>query len=158
MLSDTTYPVTAAPPFELGANHDTDNPPLLDDTCTARGEFGTAAGVTAAEGSDVGPELYWCAATTVNVYAVPFDSPVTTQASSPEVQVHVEPPGDAVTVYVSIAKPPVSGGATHDTVDRPLSNDVAVTDVGAPGARYGTFCVATEPLDPATLDATTVAV
>lgn len=58
----------------------------------------TRAGVTTADAADGGPVAVAFVAVTVNVYAVPLDSPVTVHWSGPEVHVHSWPPGDAVTV------------------------------------------------------------
>jgi hypothetical protein len=52
--------------------------------------------VTAAEGADGAEVPIAFVARTVNVYAVPFASPVTVQPNANTVE-HVRPPGDAVT-------------------------------------------------------------
>ena len=49
------------------------------------------------------------------------------------VVVQVFPPGVDVTAYPVMGRPPVNEGASHDTTDCPLANEVAVTPVGAPG-------------------------
>ena len=46
------------------------------------------------------------------------------------------PPGDAVTVYVWIALPPLDAGAVHDTRAIP-STPLATTPVAAPGGPTG---------------------
>ena len=61
---------------------------------------------------------------------MPGTSPVTTQASGPEDQVQVLPPGVAVTVYPVIGEPPFEAGADHDTSTAALP----ATAVGAIGA------------------------
>ncbi|CAB4963234.1 unannotated protein [freshwater metagenome] len=66
----------------------------------------------------------------MNVYAVPFVSPVTTNGEAPPET--VAPPGDAVTAYEVIAEPPLLTGATNPTVTSPLPR-VPTTNVGAPG-------------------------
>jgi phosphoribosylcarboxyaminoimidazole (NCAIR) mutase len=76
------------------------------------------------------------AATTVNVYEVPFVSPLTAQDRPPPVT-HVAPPGEAVTVYPVIGLPPSEDGAIHMTSAEALPA-VAVTPVGAPGTVAGT--------------------
>jgi hypothetical protein len=71
------------------------------------------AGVTAAEGNEAAEVPTAFVAVTVNVYAVPFASPVTVQLVVADV--HVKFPGDDVTVYNVIAAPPLEAGADHDT-------------------------------------------
>ena len=58
----------------------------------------TIAGVTVLEGVDtlLSPTLF--VATTVNVYAIPFVSPLTVAVRAPLDQLAVWPPGIAVTV------------------------------------------------------------
>ena len=56
----------------------------------------TVPGVTAADAVDADPVPISFVAFTVNVYADPFDSPVTVH-DNVDVE-HVAPPGDAVTV------------------------------------------------------------
>ena len=62
----------------------------------AVGRTTTADGVTAAEAVEATPVPALLVAVTVNVYGVPFVSPVT-QHDKPA-DVHVFPPGDDVTV------------------------------------------------------------
>jgi hypothetical protein len=47
------------------------------------------------------------------------------------------PPGDEVAVYEVIAAPPSDAGAVNETFAVVAPVDVAVTDVGAPGAVVG---------------------
>jgi hypothetical protein len=49
----------------------------------------------------------------------------------------VTPPGDEVAVYEVIAAPPSDAGAVNETFAVVAPVDVAVTDVGAPGAVVG---------------------
>ena len=58
-------------------------------TVTPVGAFGTVDGVTALEAVDSTDVPMPFVATTLNVYAVPFVSPVTVQASAITVDVHV---------------------------------------------------------------------
>jgi hypothetical protein len=46
----------------------------------------------------------------------------------------VIPPGDEVAVYVVIVAPPLETGAVNETLAVVAPVDVAVTEVGAPGA------------------------
>ena len=71
-------------------------------------------GVTAPEAADADPVPTAFVAVTVNVYAVPFDKPVTVALVAPVVDA-VKDPGDDVTVYPVIAVPPLLAGAVHDT-------------------------------------------
>lgn len=90
------YPVIAEPPVDAGAVQ-------VSDTCEspvvpvrAVGAPGTVRGVIADEADDAEPGPAAFVATTVKVYAVPFDNPVTVQPVA--VVVQVAPPGEAVAV------------------------------------------------------------
>ncbi len=96
----------AEPPVAPGALHDTTtspSPATPDGAPGAPGGTGgaePATGVTAADAAEAVPEPATFAAATVNVYAVPFDKPVTVHVvagGEPDVE-HCRPPGDAVTV------------------------------------------------------------
>ena len=63
---------------------------------TPVGTPGTVAGTTAPDAVDAEPVPAAFVAVTVNVYEVPFVRPVTVQLVV--VDVHVDPPGDEVTV------------------------------------------------------------
>ena len=91
-------------------------------------------GVIAADAAEARPVPTTFVAVTVNVYAVPFVSPVTTNGEAPPET--VAPPGDAVTAYEVIAEPPLLTGATNPTVTSPLPR-VPTTNVGAPGTVAG---------------------
>ena len=95
---------------------------------------GAPNGVTGADGADASDVPAAFVAVTVNVYAVPFASPVTVHAVVSVV--HVAPPGCAVTVEDVTALPPSSDGAVHDTSAAPLPA-AAVTPVGADGTVAG---------------------
>jgi len=89
-----------------------------------------ATGVTLFEAADAGPVPIAFVALTVNIYAVPFESPdivIGLDAAEP-----VKPPGVDVAVYEVIALPPFDAGAEKFTVAE-ASPAVAVTPVGAPG-------------------------
>jgi hypothetical protein len=62
--------------------------------------------------------------------------PVTAQEVVVDVQ--VLPSGVDVTVYSVIGLPPVLAGAVHETTERRLPKELAVTEVGAPGTVAGT--------------------
>ena len=86
------YPVIAEPPLEAGAVHVTVAlalPPTPATAVGAPGADGGAVGVTGAEAGEsaLGPTPL--VATTLNVYAVPLVSPVTSQVSGPVVHEHV---------------------------------------------------------------------
>src|SRR5437868_4063301 len=96
-------------------------PPATEATTplgAAGGAGGGAGGVSAAEGADAGPVPTLLVAVTVNVYAVPSVSPVTSTLVTPFV-VAVAPPGLAVTVYPVIAAPPFEAGADQWTLTNP---------------------------------------
>lgn len=91
-------------------------------------------GVTGLDGADEGPVPPELLAVTLNVYAVPFANPVTVQDVPLVVQ--VRPPGNEVTVYVTLPLVPDGAAQLITAVELPA---VAVTAVGAPGR--GTFGV-----------------
>ena len=74
----TTYPVTTEPPFTAGGVHDTVTCPFPRTTPTPDGAPGTVAGVTTPDDTDTSPDPTSLVADTLNVYAVPFESPVIT--------------------------------------------------------------------------------
>src|ERR1019366_1615803 len=90
--------------------------------------------VTALAG-DAGEVPATLVALTVNVYAVPLVRPVSAAWVAPVV-VAVRPPGEAVTVYLVTAEPPLLLGAVQDTAAAALPG-VASTPVGAPGTVLG---------------------
>jgi hypothetical protein len=92
---------------------------------------GGTAGVTEALAADAGLVPIAFVAVTVNVYAVPFDKPVTVNGL--EAPVAVKPPGLDVTVKPVIADPPLFVGALNVTVACALPA-VAPIAVGASGA------------------------
>ena len=91
----TVYNVISLPPLLIGAVHDTVIEESPNCVVAAEGEPGIDAGTTAADVM-AEPEPTAFSATTENVYAVPFVSPLTVQLV-PEVE-HSKPPGEAVTV------------------------------------------------------------
>jgi len=93
------------------------------------------AGTTAPEGADAEPVPALFVAETVNVYEVPFVSPLTVQLVVTVVQ--MKDPGVEVTVYPVIALPPVDAGAIQDTTACAFP-DTADTDLGTPGVVAGT--------------------
>jgi hypothetical protein len=134
--------VTALPPFDDGADHDSDTEPFpaVPDTADgAPGKVAGAAGVTAAEAADSGPVPTALIAATVNVYAVPLVNPVTVNvvAVDPVVTgVCAVPPTYAVTRYPVTALPPFDDGAVHDNATC-VSPAVPDTAVGATGTAAG---------------------
>ena len=88
--------------------------PLVGVATTFMGLPGTVpAGTTAFDAVDAALLPTEFVATAVNVYEVPFVSPVTVQAVVGEVATQVKPPGLEVTVYVFIAAPPLLAGAVQ---------------------------------------------
>ncbi len=86
-------------------------------------------GVTGFDGADEGPVPPESLAVTLNVYAVPFANPVTVQDVPLVVQ--VRPPGDEVTVYVTLPLVPDGAAQLIRAVELPA---VTVTPVGDPGS------------------------
>lgn len=85
-----------APPFEAGGLNAIEACPLPGVTEVTVGVPGTVAGAIEFDGDDAGPVPAALVAVTENVYAVPFDRPVTTIGE--DVPVAVRPPGDEVAV------------------------------------------------------------
>ena len=123
------YPMTADPPSLTGAVQDTTTSALPAVAATPVGAPGTVLGVTAALGSDAGEVPAGLVAVTVNLYEVPFVSPVTVAEAANQEAHAVLPPGEEVIVYPVIAEPPSLTGAVHVT-NPAASPAVAVTAVG----------------------------
>src|ERR1019366_7560314 len=134
-LTVNVYAVMAEPPLLVGAVQDTAALASAALADTALGAPGTVLGVTPALASEAveGPTML--VALTVNLYAVPLVRPVTVALVAPVV-VAVRPPGEAVTVYLVTAEPPLLLGAVQDTAAAALPG-VAATRVGAPGTVFG---------------------
>ena len=94
------------------------------------GEPGLVLGIMMLDGIDGGPSPSAFVAVTVNVYAVPFDRPVTIIGLVAPVA--VKPPGLEVTLY-DVTPPPPVVGAVKLTVACVLPG-TAVAAVGAPGS------------------------
>jgi hypothetical protein len=113
-------------------------------------------GVTAADAVEAAPGPATFVARTANTYDVPLARPSTVQLVAPVV-VQDFPWGSDTTVNPVIGAPPLSAGATQDTVADPLPA-TAETPVAAPGVVRG--ITAPEGTDaaplPAALRATTV--
>jgi hypothetical protein len=94
------YVVTAEPPLDAGSVNATvaDVDPAAA-TAPMVGAPGTVTGVTGADAADTAEVPPAFVAVAVNVYAVPFDRPVTSQVPDSPVTVHAPPAtaGDAVT-------------------------------------------------------------
>ena len=91
----------ADPPSDAGADQLTVACPLSATAATAVGAPGAVAGAvgtTALDATDATLVPTAFVAVTVNVYDVPFVSPVTIAVSAPLAHVAVAPPGLAVTV------------------------------------------------------------
>ena len=94
------YVVTTEPPLDAGSVNATvaDVDPAAA-TAPMVGAPGTVTGVTGADAADTAEVPPAFVAVAVNVYAVPFDRPVTSQDPDSPVTVHAPPAtaGDAVT-------------------------------------------------------------
>ena len=88
--------MTAEPPFEAGADHDTTAEESPNTPATPEGTPGTVAGTTAPDATDAEPVPTRFVAVTVNVYDVPLVSPGTVHEVVADV--HVNEPGDEITV------------------------------------------------------------
>jgi hypothetical protein len=75
------------------------------------------------------------------VYAVPLVKPETTHEVAFAAAVHVNPPGEDVTVKPVSAVPPFTRGAVNETVAAPAVVTAADTDVGVFGTVAGTTAV-----------------
>ena len=101
--------------------------------------------MTTPEGTEAIPAPTAFAAATVNVYEVPFVSPVTVQEVV--AVVHVNPPGEEMTEYEEITLAPLEAGASHTTRTEESPN-VPTTDVGAAGTLATAIGVDGEEADP----------
>jgi hypothetical protein len=72
---------------------------------------------------------------------VPFVKPETTHEVALAAAVHVNPPGDDVTVKPVSEVPPLTRGAVNETVAAPAVVTAAVTEVGAFGTVAGITAV-----------------
>ena len=90
--------MTTDPPFDEGADQVTTTEALPGVTEEMLGAPGTVNGVTGDDAAEAVLLPSDALVTAVNVYAVPFVSPVTTHEVAGAVAVQVAPPGDAVTV------------------------------------------------------------
>ena len=104
-----------SPPFEAGAVQVSDIVCSPGVAVRSVGVPGIVCGVTDPDDAESGPAPPAVAAATVNVYAVPLVSPVTTQLRAPFV-LHVYPPGVEVATYPVMTRPPRSAGALQLTV------------------------------------------
>jgi len=130
----TEYDVTGLPPLEAGGAKLTVDCALPVVAVALVGGPGTVAGVTDGEGLEAGPVPTALVAVTVNVYEVPFVSPVTVIGLDEPVAVMLE--GFEVTEYDVTELPPLEAGGAKLTVACELPA-VAVAPVGAPGAVAG---------------------
>jgi hypothetical protein len=105
------------------------------------GALAAVCGVTDVVADDATELPISFVATTVNVYTVPFVKPETTHEVAFAAAVHVNPPGDDVTVKPVSAAPPLTRGAVNETVAAPAVVTAADTDVGAFGTVAGTTVV-----------------
>jgi hypothetical protein len=94
-------------------------------------------GVTAEEDDEATEFPISLVATTVNVYGVPLVRPVTTHDKAFAAALHVNPPGEDMTVKPVSAAPPLFAGAVTETGAAPAVVTAADIDVGAFGAVAG---------------------
>jgi hypothetical protein len=134
----TVYPVITAPPVLDGTDQETSTDPSPDDALTPEGAPGTVDGTISVEDSDASPIPAAVFARMTKVYAMPLVRPATTQLVVEVVQ--VKDPGEEITVYPVMGRPPVDEGADHETVTWESPNTPA-TSVGASATVAGT----TEP-------------
>ena len=129
-------------------------------TVGVAGRPGTVNGTTTAEATDAGPGPLPFDASTVHVYALPFDNEVTVIGDDDPFLARVVPPFDdtQVAVYPVIAEPP-SNGATNVTRMLPFPAET-VGCAGVSGTAFGTVDAdATDVApSPSTFDANTVQV
>ena len=137
----TVYPVIVDPPLLTGGVNEIVAWPSPAVAVTLVGASGIVEGVTELEALDAVLVPIELVAVTVNVYAVPFVSPVIVRGDEPPVAVN--PPVFEVTVYDVIAEPPLLPGALNVIVAWPFPA-VAFTLVGA----FGTVAGTTELLVP----------
>ena len=130
----TVYVVIDAPPLLLGGVNEIVACPLPDVAVTEVGASGVVAGVTELLLADALLVPTPFVAVTVNVYVVPFVSPVTISGDDPPVAVN--PPVLDVTVYEVIVELPSLAGGVKVIVACPLPR-VAVPIVGASGTVAG---------------------
>jgi hypothetical protein len=134
-VNDTVLGTTGWEKVAVGA---TDVSAPIDDAAgVTLDTVGGAFGVTAFEAADAAPVPVAFVADTVNVYVLPFVSPVTVVDVAGGLPVTVTgvcavEPMNGVTVYLEMALPPVLAGAVQLTAADALLA-VAVTAVGAPG-------------------------
>ena len=131
----TVYDVVVEPSLKPGVNVIVAEP-LPRTAVTLVGASGTLAGVTEFEALDTVLVPIAFVAVTVNVYAVPFDSPVT--VSGEPLPLAVNPPVLEATVYDVIAVPPLFKGGVKVIVACPFPA-VATPIVGASGTPSGTI-------------------
>ena len=140
----TRYEVIGEPFSDAGASQVTLAWVSPRTAVTFCGAPGTPAGVTGAEAVDGSLSPTALVATTVNVYAVPFVNPVTSQVNggvNGEPIVHVAPPtglppSNACTAYEVIGEPLSEVGASQVTLAW-ASPATAVTVTGASGTPAG---------------------
>lgn len=127
------YPLIAAPPFADGAEKFTVTCPSAATAVEIVGALGVVEGVTELVADDEAPAPFALLATTVNVYAVPFVSPLTVMGLA--LPVAIWPP-EEVTVYPVMVEPPLDAGAEKLTLAEAFPA-VALPMVGAPGTVDG---------------------
>jgi hypothetical protein len=145
----TVYPVIDAPPVDDGAVHDTTDWPFAFDVAdTPVGAPGTVDGVAAADAADAALVPTEFVAVTLNVYEMPFWSPVTVHLRPLSFVLHLKLPGVDVTVEFVTAIPPFDV-RFQETVDWLLSLLVAATLLGASGAVLAIACTGASRSDAA---------
>ena len=143
----TLYPVIADPPLLMGANHLTVTEATRSVGGTQAGTPGTPAGVTDADAAEAAEEPTLFVAVAVNVYAVPFARPLTSQDPDAPGTVHVpaeaDDDDDAVTVK-DVGAPPAPAATVTVTLVLPAAT---LGVAGAPGAARDCRLTAGEPAE-----------
>jgi len=113
------YPVTGAPPSELGGSHViveliTSVTAMLDEAFLGE-KIGRKTVDTLTTAGDELPATF--VVVTLNVYNVFTVNPVNVNVLTDAIVVPEKPPGDAVIIYPVTGNPPLEVGAFHETVE-----------------------------------------
>jgi hypothetical protein len=130
----TVYEVIVDPPLFTGALKEIVTSLFPLTAVTFVGALGAVTGVTELLEAEAILVPATLVAVTVNVYAVPFESPVTIRGDEPPVAVC---PRFEVTVYEVIVDPPLFTGGVNEIVASPLP-PTATMFVGESGTAEGT--------------------
>ena len=144
-LEVAVYVVIGEPPSDEGLVNVTVAVVVsVDDTAPMPGWPGAPIGVTVADGEEASESTGVFFAVAVNVYAVPFVRPVTSQNPEAPVTVHVPPDtaGDAVTVY-DVGTPPNVPSVAVPAATVTVTLESPATTVGLAGVPATVMTVTT---------------